>query len=86
MNLPLFNSHSLAARLEIVWAHDGTLLAHRGRRGCRVELYEMRNLFAEVWSNPQTDYISLVRGLGSRRALEPYVTDINLLEMAQSFY
>jgi len=85
MNLSLFNTHSLAGRLEIVWAH-GTLLAHRGRRGYRIELYDMGNFFAEVWSNPQTDYISLIRGLDSKRALEPYVTDINLLEMTQSFF
>ncbi|GAA4431618.1 hypothetical protein GCM10023188_19340 [Pontibacter saemangeumensis] len=84
MNRPLFNSHSLAARLEIGWAH-GTLLAHRGRRGYRMERYDMGRFFAEGWSNPRTDYISLVRGLDSRRALAPYVTDIHLLEMTHSF-
>lgn len=84
MNLSLFNSHSLAARLEIVRAH-GTFLAHRGRRGYHIELYDMGNFFAEVWSNPQTDFISLIRGLDSKRALEPYVTSIDILEMTQSF-
>ncbi|MCJ8167138.1 hypothetical protein MKJ04_20020 [Pontibacter sp. E15-1] len=85
MNLSLFNSHSLAGRLEIVWAH-GALLAHRGRRGYHIEIYDMGSFFAGVWSNPQTDFISLVRGLDSRRALEPYVTSINLLEMTQSIF
>ena len=85
MNLSLFNSHSLAARLEIVWAH-GTFLAHRGRRGYHIEIYDVGNFFAEVWSNPQTDYISLIRGLDSRRALEPYVPSVNLVEMTQSLY
>ena len=83
MNLSLFNSHSLAGRLEIVIAH-GAYLARRGRRGYRIELYDMGNFFAEVWSNPQTDYISLVRGLDSRRALEPYAASIDILEMTQS--
>lgn len=85
MNISLFNSHSLAGRLEIVWAH-GTLLAQRGRRGYRIELYDMGNFFAEVWSNPRTDFISLVRGLDSRRALEPYVPYVNLSGMTHSFY
>ncbi|GAA4431736.1 hypothetical protein GCM10023188_19570 [Pontibacter saemangeumensis] len=63
----------------------GALLAHRGRRGYHIELYDMGSFLAEVWSNPQTDHISLVRGLDSRRALAPYVTSLNLLEMTQSF-
>lgn len=80
MNLTLFNTHTLAGRLEIVMAH-GTFLAQRGRRGYRIELYDMGDYFAEVWYNPYNDFISLVRGLGSKRALEPYVTKIDLMEM-----
>ncbi|MHC2992159.1 hypothetical protein OB13_11370 [Pontibacter sp. HJ8] len=80
MNLTLFNTHSLAGRLEIILA-QGSFLAARGRRGYRIELYDMGNFFAEVWSNPETNFIALIRGLASKRALEPYVTRINLLEM-----
>jgi hypothetical protein len=80
MNITLFNTYSLPGRLEIIMAH-GTFLAKRGRRGYRIELYDMGNFFAEVWSNPETNFISLIRGLASKRALEPYTTEINLIEM-----
>ncbi len=80
MNLTLFNTYSTAARLEIVWEH-GTFLAYRGRRGYRIELYDLGSFFAEVWSNPQTNFIALVRGYESKKALELYLNQINLLEM-----
>lgn len=80
MNLTLFNNHTLAGRLEIVCAH-GNFLAQRGRRGYRIELYDMGNFFAEVWTNPETNFIGLIRGLASKKALEPYVNNISLLQM-----
>lgn len=80
MDLTLFNTHTLAGRLEIIWAH-GTFLAERGRRGYHIELYDMGEFFAEVWTNPETNFIGLIRGLASKRALEPYVNKINLLDM-----
>jgi hypothetical protein len=80
MNLTLFNTFSLAGRQEIVCEY-GTFLAARGRRGYRIELYDMGSFFAEVWTNPETNIIGLIRGLKSKRALEPYTTQINLLDM-----
>lgn len=80
MNLTLFNTHSLAGRLEIVWAH-GTFLAKRSRRGYRIELYDMGGFFAEVWCNPDNDFVGLIRGLKSKRVLEPYLSKIKLLDM-----
>lgn len=80
MNLTLFNTHSLAGRLEII-LEQGTFLAERGRRGYHIELYNMGNFFAEVWTNPETNFIGLIRGLGSNRALEPYVAKVNLMDM-----
>jgi hypothetical protein len=41
----------------------------------------MGDFFAEVWTNPETNFIGLIRGLASKRALEPYVNKINLLDM-----
>jgi hypothetical protein len=80
MNLTLFNTHTLAGRLEIIWAH-GTYLAQRSRRGYHIELYDMGGFFAEVWSNPANDFIGLIRGLKSKRAMEPYISNIKLLDM-----
>ncbi len=80
MNLTLFNTHSLAGRLEIVWA-CGTFLAQRSRRGYRIELYEMGGFFAEVWSNPANDFVGLIRGIKSKRAIEPYISKIKLMDM-----
>ncbi|WP_266204566.1 hypothetical protein [Pontibacter kalidii] len=80
MNLNLFNTHTLAGRLEIIWAH-GNFIAYRGRRGYRIELYNLGSFFAEVWYNPENDYISLVRGFTSNKALEPYITQVDLMEM-----
>ncbi|MDX5419062.1 MAG: hypothetical protein LPK09_07585 [Hymenobacteraceae bacterium] len=80
MSITFFNTHSLAGRLEIILA-QGTFLAERGRRGYHIELYDMGNFFAEVWTNPETNFIGLIRGLASKRALEPYTKQINLLEM-----
>ncbi|MFD2247156.1 hypothetical protein [Pontibacter ruber] len=80
MNLTLFNTHTLAGRLEIIWAH-GTFLAYRARRGYRIALYDLGNFFAEIWYNPESEHISLVRGFSSKKALEPYLNQINLLEM-----
>ena len=80
MTLSQFNTHSLAARLEIIW-ELGNFLAFRGRRGYRIALYDLGSFFAEIWYNPQTEYISLVRGYESKKALEPYLAEINLLEM-----
>ncbi|MCP2043826.1 hypothetical protein L1278_001863 [Pontibacter sp. HSC-36F09] len=64
----------------MIWAH-GTFLAERGRRGYRIQLYDMGDFFAEVWSNPENHIVGLIRGLASKRALEPYTTKINLLDM-----
>jgi hypothetical protein len=80
MSLTYFNTHTLAGRLEMIWAH-GTFLAERSRRGYHIELYDMGGFFAEVWTNPETNFIGLIRGLANKRALEPYVTKINLLDM-----
>jgi len=80
MTLSQFNTHSLAARLEIIWEH-GNFLAFRGRRGYRIALYDLGSFFAEIWYNPQTEYISLVRGYESKKALEPYLAEIDLMEM-----
>ncbi|MEJ8803475.1 hypothetical protein [Pontibacter sp. H249] len=82
MNLEFFNTHSHAGRLEIIWAH-GTFLAQRGRRGYRIALYDLGNFFAEVWTNPDTDYISMVRGYKSKKALEPYLAKISLESMLE---
>ena len=83
MDLSFSNNHSLAGRLETVMAH-GAFLAHRGRRGYHVDLYDTGNFFAEVWLNPQTSFISLIRSLDSKRALEPYAAHIDILETTQS--
>jgi hypothetical protein len=80
MNLTLFNTHSLAGRLEIIWA-TGNFLAHRGRRGYRIALYDLGNFFAEIWYNPENDYVSLVRGFTSSKVLETYVNKLNIVEM-----
>ncbi|MCX2741730.1 hypothetical protein [Pontibacter anaerobius] len=80
MNLNLFNTHTLAGRLEIIWAR-GNFIANRGRRGYRIELYDLGSFFAEIWYNPENDYISLVRGFTSKKALEPYITQVDLMEM-----
>lgn len=80
MNLTLFNTHTLAGRLEIVWEH-GTFIAQRGRRGYRIELYCIGNFFAEVWANPETNIIGLIRGFNSNKALEPYASKIQLMDM-----
>ncbi|MDX5422415.1 MAG: hypothetical protein LPK07_10745 [Hymenobacteraceae bacterium] len=80
MTLSQFNTYSIAARLEIIWEH-GNFLAFRGRRGYRIALYDLGNFFAEVWYNPETNFISLVRGFKSKKALEPYLNKINLLSM-----
>jgi hypothetical protein len=80
MTLSQFNTYTGAARIEII-EELGNFLAFRGRRGYRIALYDLGSFFAEIWYNPETDYISLVRGFESKRALEPYLTKINLLEM-----
>ncbi|WP_299757973.1 hypothetical protein [uncultured Pontibacter sp.] len=80
MNLNLFNTHTLAGRLEIIWAH-GNFIANRGRRGYRIALYDLGSFFAEIWYNPENDYISLVRGFSSKKALEPYINQVDLMEM-----
>lgn len=80
MTLSQFNTYTGAARLEII-GELGNFLAFRGRRGYRIALYDLGSFFAEVWTNPETDYISLVRGFESKKALEPYLTKINLMEM-----
>jgi hypothetical protein len=80
MNLNFFNTHTLAGRLEIIWAH-GNFIAHRGRRGYRIALYDLGNFFAEIWYNPENDNISLVRGFKSKKAFEPYLNQIDLLTM-----
>ena len=80
MTLSQFNTYTGAARLEVIW-ELGNFLACRGRRGYRIELYDLGSFFAEIWYNPATEYISLVRGYESKKALEPYLTQINLLEM-----
>ena len=80
MNLNLFNTHTLAGRLEIIWAH-GNFIAYRGRRGYRIALYDLGNFFAEIWYNPENDYVSLVRGYKSKKALEPYLHQIDLVAM-----
>ncbi|MBC5772563.1 hypothetical protein H8S95_00675 [Pontibacter sp. KCTC 32443] len=77
MDLTQFNTYSTAARFEIVWEH-GTFLAYRGRRGYRIELFDLGNFLAEVWFNPQTNVTALVRGYQSKKALELYVGKINL--------
>ncbi|WP_242927384.1 hypothetical protein [Pontibacter vulgaris] len=83
MELTLFNTYSTAARFEIVWEH-GTFIACRGRRGYRIELYDLGSFFSEVWYNPENNVIALVRGYKSKKALEPYLDKINLLEMLES--
>ena len=80
MSLNFFNKHTLAGRWEMIWA-NGHLLAERGRRGYRIQLYDMGDFFAEVWSNPETHIIGLIRGLANKRALEPYTNKINLMDM-----
>lgn len=79
-SLSFFNTHTLAGRLEMIWAH-GTFLAERGRRGYRIQLYDMGDFFAEVWSNPESHIVGLIRGLASKRALEPYTNKIDLWDM-----
>jgi hypothetical protein len=80
MSISFFNTHTLAGRLEMIWAH-GTFLAERRRRGYRIELYAIGDFFAEVWTNPETNFVGLIRSLASKRALEPYTCNINLLDM-----
>ncbi|TPE44229.1 hypothetical protein FJM65_08690 [Pontibacter mangrovi] len=80
MDLTFFNTHTLAGRLEIIWAH-GNFIAFRGRRGYRIALYDLGSFFAEIWYNPANDYVSLVRGFISKKALEPYINQVDLMEM-----
>lgn len=80
MSIRFFNRHTLAGRQEMIWAH-GTFLAERSRRGYRIELYAIGDFFAEVWTNPETNIIGLIRGLATKRALEPYTTGINIVDM-----
>jgi hypothetical protein len=77
MDLCQFNTYSKAARFEIVWEH-GNFIASRGRRGYRIELFDLGSFLAEVWFNPQTNVLALVRGYESKKALESYLEKINL--------
>ncbi len=80
MTLSQFNTYSVAGRLEIIW-DLGNFLAYRGRRGYRIALYNIDHFYAEIWYNPETEYISLVRGFESNRVLESYIPKIDVLEM-----
>ncbi|MFD2514975.1 hypothetical protein ACFSRY_13945 [Pontibacter locisalis] len=82
MNLYQFNTYSVAARLEIIWEH-GSLLAYRCRRGYRIALYNLGSFFAEIWYNPENEYIALVRGFQSNKVLETYVPKIDLKRMLE---
>ncbi|NEM97131.1 hypothetical protein [Pontibacter burrus] len=80
MDLTLFNTYSIAARFEIVW-ELGTFVAYHGRRGYRIELYDLGNFQAELWYNPETNVLALARGYISKKALDPYLDQINLHEL-----
>ncbi|MBB6612420.1 hypothetical protein H7F15_15340 [Pontibacter sp. Tf4] len=80
MDLSLFNTFSTRARFEIVWEH-GIFIAYRGRRGYRIELYDLGNFVAELWFNPETNVLALVRGYKSQKALDPFLDQINLKKM-----
>jgi len=80
MDLSLFNTYSTAARFEIVWER-GTFITYKGRRGYRIELYDLGNFLAELWFNPETNVLALVRGYKSKKALDTFLDQINLKKM-----
>lgn len=75
-----FNSDSLEERTKLVWTR-GEFLAMRQRHGCRVVLYHLQELFAEVWYHPESNVILMVHGYDKQACLEPYLESINLGEL-----
>ena len=76
MTAEQFNSDSLDERTKLVWTR-GDFLTMRQRYGCRVVLYHLQELFAEVWYHPESD-VMMVHGFDKKACLEPYLESIDL--------
>jgi hypothetical protein len=80
MDLYEFKLHSLTGKAQLVW-EKGNLLAIRCTPERRICLYHLDKFFAEVWYDQALNRITNVRAFKSRTCLEPYLNQVDLLDI-----
>lgn len=72
-----FNQLPLKAKAKFVWDH-GTYLAHRKEKGFAVNLYAVKNFFAEIYYCPEEVCINKILSFTCKKRLTPYLENICL--------
>ncbi|GEO06646.1 hypothetical protein AAE02nite_43100 [Adhaeribacter aerolatus] len=70
--LPFYNQASY------IWA-EGTYLATRQEDGHKINLYQLKDFFAEIWYHQSQEHIFKIRTFTSKKCLEAYL-DLMVLD------
>ncbi|MDQ4140038.1 MAG: hypothetical protein M3142_05895 [Bacteroidota bacterium] len=81
MDLFTFCRLSLSNRQNLV-REQGRFLQLRQHQDYYMCLYDMRKFFVEVWYNSKTQQVFRVLAFTSTNYLEPYLENINLIQLS----
>lgn len=80
MNLKNFDCNSFDVKLQIIRDQGTFLMSRKGRMG-RISLYQVNLFFVEVWYDPEYTCVKMVREFECSTFLEPYLENIQILEL-----
>ncbi|KAA5547957.1 hypothetical protein [Adhaeribacter rhizoryzae] len=69
--LPFYN------QVSYIWA-EGTYLASRQEEGHKINLYRVKDFFAEIWYHGLQENIFKIRTFTSKKCLEAYLNSVIL--------